>query len=72
MEICPASRQRKTKNNFYKRQQLVEVTRWRVLPGSFREMGAFYFKIENRDIFKLSTILLTRTTAHKQSLTTKV
>jgi len=41
-----------------------------VLPGSFREMGTFYFKIENlnrRDI--LNTTILTRITAHKQSLT---
>jgi len=38
-----------------------------LLPGSFRGMGAFYFKTENRrDI--LNTTLLT-TTAHKQSLT---
>jgi len=39
-----------------------------VLPGSFRGMVAFYFKIENRrDI--LNTVLLTRITAHEQSLT---
>jgi len=38
-----------------------------VLPGSFRGMGAFYFKIENRrDILK--TALLTRIIAHKQLL----
>jgi len=42
-----------------------------VLPDSFREMEAFYFKIENRrDI--LNTALLTRITAHKQSLTMRV
>jgi len=39
-----------------------------LLPGSFREMEIFYFKIENRrDI--LNTTLLTRRTAHNPSLT---
>jgi len=39
-----------------------------VLPGSFRGMGAFYFKIKSRrDI--LNTTLMTRITTHKQSLT---
>jgi len=36
-----------------------------VLPGSFRGMGAFYFKIENRrDI--LNATLLTKIIAHEQ------
>jgi len=43
-----------------------------VLTGSFRGMdGSLYFKVENRrDI--LNTTLMTRITAHKQSLTTRV
>jgi len=40
-----------------------------VLPGSFRGLGAFYFKIENRRDILNTTLLLTRITAHKQSLT---
>jgi len=39
-----------------------------VLSGSFRQMGAFYFKIRNRREI-LNTTLLTRITAHKLSLT---
>jgi len=39
-----------------------------LLLSSFREMGPFYFKIENRRGI-LNTTLMTRTIAHKQSLT---
>jgi len=39
-----------------------------VLPGSFRGMGAFYFKVENRrDIF--NTTLMSKITAHEQKVT---
>jgi len=38
-----------------------------VLSGSFRGMGAFYFKIESRT--DVRNTIMTRTTAHKQLLT---